>query len=90
MSALFLYAYFGTFATGVFEKYGDYLVESNWNEQSIEFQKYILLMIRNAQQPQSYKGNELFVLDLRCFAKVFFYNECLSKNQAQLIVSKIS
>lgn len=71
VSALFLYAYFGTFATEAFEKYCDYLLESTWNEQSIEFQKCVLLMVYNTQQPQYYKGNDLFVLDLRCFAKVF-------------------
>lgn len=70
VSSLFLYSYFGTYTTEIFFKYSDYLFESPWNNLPVKLQKHILVMIRNAQRSQCYRGNGLFILDLNFFAKV--------------------
>lgn len=48
---IFLYCYFGKLATESFEKISNCLYESNWRKLPIKQQKYVLLMMVNAQQP---------------------------------------
>lgn len=70
VSSLFLYSYFGTYTTEIFLKYSDYLFESPWNDLPIKLQKHVLIMISNSQRSHCYRGNGLFILDLKFFTKV--------------------
>lgn len=69
-SIMFLYCYFGEMATESYEKLTDSLYEGNWQELKPDLQKYIILMIANAQRPLYYHGFEVAILSLNTFAKV--------------------
>lgn len=69
-SIMFLYCYYGEMATESFEKISDALYESNWQNLSLQLQKYYILMIGNAQRPLHYHGFHVSILSLNTFAKV--------------------
>ena len=69
-SIMFLYCYFGEMATQSFESISDVLYESNWQNLSLQLQKYYILMIGNAQRPLHYHGFHVSILSLNTFAKV--------------------
>lgn len=70
LANLFLYCFFGKMASESFDQMTECLYESNWQTFPIEFQKYVLLMIGNAQRPLFYEGFGLVALNLRTFTKV--------------------
>lgn len=70
VSILFLYCYFGKVATESYEKMVDCMYESNWNELSPHLQKYIVVMMANAQRTIYYHGFGVAVLNLGTFTKV--------------------
>lgn len=67
---LFIYCYFGKIATESFEKMSDCLYESNWQAFPVGLQKYIQLMIQNAQKSVFYHGFGMVNLDLMTFTEV--------------------
>lgn len=69
-SIMFVYCYYGEMATESFENIADALYESNWQNLSIQLQKYYILMIGNAQRPLYYHGFHVSILSLNTFAKV--------------------
>ncbi|XP_055305901.1 odorant receptor 22c-like [Sitodiplosis mosellana] len=64
---LFVYCFFGKLATESYTKIADCLYEANWREVSIDLQKYIIVMIQNAQRPLYYHGFGIAVLNLETF-----------------------
>lgn len=70
LSNLFLYCFFGKFATHSFEKMIRSLYEFNWMHLSVDLQKYVILMIINAQKPLFYHGFGIVTLNLETFTKV--------------------
>lgn len=67
---LYLYCVFGKMTTESFEKISDAMYECNWQEFPVDFQKYLLFMITNAQRRLFYDGFGLVVLNLYTFCKV--------------------
>lgn len=70
---LFVLCYFGKVATSSFQNLSDVLYASDWTELSVEQQKYLVLMMSNAQKPMHYNGFGVVVLDLRTFINVFIF-----------------
>lgn len=69
---IFLYSYFGAFATDAFADYGECVYEIRWHELPVVLQKYLIHMIRNSQKRLCYTGNNLFVLNLATFSRVSY------------------
>lgn len=69
---LYLFCYFGKLATESFSKMTDSLYEGNWQELSVDVQKYFILMIGNAQTLIFYSGFDIVVLNLGNFTSVNF------------------
>lgn len=67
---LYMYCSFGKKATDSFNKIGECMYNSNWHVLSIRAQKYLVLMIGNAQRPIQYHGFRIAVLNLETFLKV--------------------
>lgn len=67
---LFLYCFFGKLAMVSFLEMGNSLFESNWQNLPVELQKYITLIIGNAQEPIFYHGFQVVILDLETYTKV--------------------
>lgn len=67
---LYLYCFFGIKATMSFVQMADTLFECNWQVLPVHFQKYWILMIKNAQKPIFYHGFGMAVLNLETFSKV--------------------
>lgn len=67
---LYVNCYFGKMATESYTDMSDCLFQSNWQAQSIKLQKYIIIMIGNAQQPYYYHGFNLATLQLETFISV--------------------
>lgn len=70
ISNIFFYCYFGKLSTDCYSEIPGLLFESDWYLLSVCKQKYILLMIQNAQIPLYYHGYKMAVLDLRTFSMV--------------------
>lgn len=76
LSNLFLYCYFGILATESYEEIGFCLFEANWQDLHVELQKYVIIMIADAQKPLEYHGFGVSVLNLTTFNKVLIpFNE---------------
>lgn len=67
---IFLYSYFGAFATTAFFTYGECIYETCWYQLPLVLQKYLIHIIRNGQIEMHYTGNNLFVLNLATFTRV--------------------
>lgn len=67
---LFLFCYFGKYATESFEKMAECLYESEWQGLATDLQKYLILMIGNAQRPLFYNGNKMINLKLETYCTV--------------------
>lgn len=67
---LFLYCFFGGFASDNFNKMATKLYKSDWLELPINLQKYFILMIGNVQKPLYYHGFGIVILNLETFTKV--------------------
>lgn len=48
----------------------DCLFESNWQGLPVDLQKYVILMIKQSQEPLFYHGSGIAVLDLETFSSV--------------------
>lgn len=70
VSDLYVYCYFGDYTTNSFEKYTQYLCEMRWYRLPIEYQKYLILLIGNGQQPLQYDGYRLVIINRGTFLKV--------------------
>lgn len=70
VSNIFFYCYFGKLSTECYSKMPGCLFESNWQTLTVDMQKYVLLMIQNAQPPLYYHGFKVAVLNLETFMKV--------------------
>lgn len=69
-SNLFAYCYLGKMATHSYENMAKCLYDCNWHELSPKLQKYIVVMMANAQRPVYYDGFGVAVLNLETFTKV--------------------
>lgn len=70
VSQLFIYCYFGKIASTNYEKMAGSLYESAWVEMSSKYQKYLIVMIANAQIPIHYHGLNIAILNLETMTKV--------------------
>lgn len=70
MSILFVYCFFGKMATESYKNMSKCLCECNWQDLSLQHQKYFLIMIQNTQQPLYYHGFGIAILDLETFTDV--------------------
>lgn len=75
-SRLFLFCFYGKFATDSFEKMSNCLYECNWQGLPIDLQKFFIIIVANSQKPLYYNGFGLTTLDLETFSKV---NACTKK-----------
>lgn len=78
---VFLYCFTGSLSTEQFYRFGSMTYESDWYKWPNELQKYVLLIIANAQRPQIFNGFNVIDLNLLAFTKVFFL---IKKNQTLL------
>lgn len=69
---LYVFCYFGKMSTEQFEKMADCLYHSSWYLLSNQMQKFVILMIANAQIPIHYHGFKIAVLNLELFCKVSY------------------
>lgn len=67
---LFVFCFYGKLATDSYEKMTKCVFESNWQELPVDLQKYLILMIGNAQRPLYYHGFRIAVLNLETFCTV--------------------
>lgn len=72
---LFLYCYYGKYATDCQAAFALAAYESDWIDLSIELQRYFILIISNAQKPLSYHGYGIVDLNLETFAKVIWISD---------------
>lgn len=72
LAILFLYCYFGEMASNSFEKMINLLFECNWSILPVDLQKYLIIMIANAQRPIFYHGFHVIILNLETFGNVSF------------------
>lgn len=73
-SNLFLYCYYGGRSTIDIVKYPNLFFGSAWYKLPTEFQKYIIIMIANAQLPLHYHGFGVARLNLATFVGVLLLN----------------
>lgn len=66
----FSYCYFGKMTTDAYASMPDRLFESNWQQLSINLQKYVILMIGNMHKPLFYHGYGILILNLETFRDV--------------------
>lgn len=69
-SNLFLYCFYGKWATESYANMTYYVYEADWPSAPVALQKYFILMIANMQKPLYYHGFGIAVLNLETFAKV--------------------
>lgn len=67
---LFVYCLFGQLATENYFDMANCVYESNWQELPNEYQKYLVLIISNAQIESNYHGFGMIYLNLDTFTKV--------------------
>lgn len=67
---IFLYCYVGTVTTVKFLQFSDAVYESLWYKFPVELQKYLRLIIANAQRPRAFDGFGIMDLNLVAFTKV--------------------
>lgn len=67
---LFLFCFYGKKTTDSYRNIADCLYDCNWHEMPIDQQKYIIMMIMNAQIPLHYHGSRIVIMDLETFVKV--------------------
>lgn len=71
LANLFGYCYFGRYATESFTLYiSDSLYNANWQNLPVELQKYIIIIMINAQKPKFYHGFGMVYLNLETFCKM--------------------
>lgn len=78
MAYLFMYCYFGKFATDNYMKVADISYESNWQDLPVNLQKYFILVIGNAARPLQYDAFGIAPLNLETYTNV--YSELILKN----------
>lgn len=69
-SNLFVYCFFGVWATDSFKTMPEDLYGLNWYELPVKMQKYLIIMITNMQRPLYYHAFGVTALDLETFSKV--------------------
>lgn len=67
---LFASCYFGKLASDSYEKMANCLYEANWRDLPIGLQKYLIIMMADAQRPIYYHACGLAILNLETFTKV--------------------
>lgn len=82
MGTAFVYCYFGKMATDSYRNMSDRVFNMNWQELSVNQQKYIIVMIANMQRPLFYHGSGIVDMDLNTFINV---NEIFKLNHHRLI-----
>lgn len=85
---LLTYCFFGKMATESYERMSECLYECNWVNLSPKLQKYIVIIITNAQRPIYYDGFGVAVLNLETFNKVELGNILENKNTFSFLLSQ--
>lgn len=67
---LFVHCFCGKMATQSYEDMITCLYDSNWHELPVPLQKFLILMIGNAQRPVYYHGFGVAILNMETFSKV--------------------
>lgn len=67
---LFVHCFCGKLANESYEDMIDCLYQSNWHELPIPLQKFLILMIGNAQRPVNYHGFGVAILNMETFITV--------------------
>lgn len=67
---IFLYCFVGSLTTSIFWGNADIAYESLWYKLPIDLQKYLLLLLVDAQRPIIFHGFGIINLDLIFFMKV--------------------
>lgn len=78
IGTVFLYCFFGSLTTDQFLRYAHISYESEWYTLPIELQKFIQLIIADAQRPRIFQGFKIIDLNLLAFTKVSYWDsvEC--------------
>lgn len=71
LATLFIYCFYGSRTSDDYLKMADCLYESNWQDLSLVLEKYVMLLILNAQQPLRYHGFGIAYLNSDTFSKVY-------------------
>lgn len=72
---VFLCCFVGSATKEIFWRYGDISYGSVWYQFPIRLQKYVLLIIVDAQRPRVFSGLGIIELNLIAFGKVLFFRE---------------
>lgn len=73
LSNQFLLCYFGKLATESFDAMSECLYNCNWNELPLSFQRDLIIIMENTQQPIYYHGFGIANLNLQTFCKVIMF-----------------
>lgn len=76
---LFLYCYNGKLASESYKQIADALYDCNWLGLPLNYQKYFILKIANAQIPLNYHGYGIFELNLESFIDVSVHSNMIEK-----------
>lgn len=68
---LYLYCYFGHAVTECFTGIDYYVFDTKWYNQPLSFQKNLIVVIQNAQQPIRFHGFGLAQVNLITYCKVW-------------------
>lgn len=69
---VFLFCSIGSFTTDNFLRFADISYESLWYNFPVDLQKYLLLIIADAQRPRIFQGLGIINLNLATFTQVCF------------------
>lgn len=77
---LLLYCYNGKETTDSYAAFSVHLFQSDWYALPLELQKYILMMIADAQLPMYYHGFGIVRMNLETFTSVGFEFSMMDQN----------
>lgn len=70
IATVFLYCYIGSLVTDHFQSYGDIPYEIQWYKLPIDLQKFLQLIIFDAQRPHIFHGLHIIDLNMMAFTQV--------------------
>lgn len=76
---MFLYCYFATRTSVFFSALGDVAYNAHWHKFRIEYQKFLILIIRQSQVPLQFNGLGIFICDLETFGNVRKFQRSIEK-----------
>lgn len=85
---VFLYCFVGSLTTDQFHRFGDISYEFEWYQLPIDLQKYLTLIIADAQRPQVFTGFNIIDSSLMTFTKVCLEQDIEESESRLLFESK--